>query len=166
MNAFATKVVSTLAKAEVAEFFMILLAVPMLCNLWGSKIFSNAVPFVDFRTERGVHLREEQVRFGRQRIEIRRHVANALIAHLHRNDTLHCIREGLGHSGCAGAKYGFSTVTTENSGCISKKEPMTPSFSSGAKVQVEYTSRPPGRTSRAAEWRISACRRAHISTVS
>ena len=43
---------------------------------------------------------------------------------------------------------------------------MVPSFSSGAKVQVEYTSVPPSRSISAALSRIEAWRAAHIFTFS
>ena len=41
-----------------------------------------------------------------------------------------------------------------------RKAPMLPSFSSGAKVQVEYTSVPPSHSIQAAASRIAACRSA------
>ena len=47
-------------------------------------------------------------------------------------------------------------ISGSNSGCSARKAATASSSSSGAKVQVEYTSRPPGRTSSAAECRISA----------
>ena len=58
-------------------------------------------------------------------------------------------------SGRPGANHGASTRATEKSGCSFKKRLITPSFSSGENVQVEYTSRPPGRSICAAVARIS-----------
>ena len=75
-------------------------------------------------------------------------------------------RTGTESSTKSGTNTGSGTGTTEtensssssgtNSGCFRRKASTARSSSSGAKVQVEYTSRPPGRTSMAAEWRISA----------
>ena len=52
------------------------------------------------------------------------------------------------------------------SSCSRKNALMVPSFSSGEKVQVEYTSTPPGFTIFAASSRIIACLSAHIFTFS
>ena len=58
--------------------------------------------------------------------------------------------------------YDKLTLEVWTNGTISAKEAV----SLGAKVQVEYTRRPPGARSSAAASRIPACRRAHISTSS
>ena len=60
----------------------------------------------------------------------------------------------------------FSTGNIENSGWRSKKRLILPSFSVGANVQVEYTSRPPGFNISAAQSKISACLAAQFSTFS
>ena len=52
----------------------------------------------------------------------------------------------------------------ENSECRARKRLTLPSFSSGAKVHVEYTSLPPAFNIPAAASRISSCLFAHSST--
>ena len=74
------------------------------------------------------------------------------------------------HSGCPEEKpfrrNSSPGSTREKSGCSCRKCPMTLSFSSGEKVQVEYTISPPGAHIIAACPRISSCLSAQIRTCS
>ena len=55
---------------------------------------------------------------------------------------------------------GRSKASGSKSGCARRNSRTVPSFSSRLNVHVEYTSFPPGRTMRAASFRIAVCRAA------
>ena len=60
----------------------------------------------------------------------------------------------------------LSMGTISNSSCFARKRLILPSFSAGAKVQVEYTSLPPGTSIRAAHSRMPSCLSAQSCTFS
>ena len=61
---------------------------------------------------------------------------------------------------CDAPTPGRSKASGSKSGCARRNSRTVPSFSSRLNVHVEYTSFPPGRTMRAASFRIAVCRAA------
>ena len=61
---------------------------------------------------------------------------------------------------CDAPTPGSSKASGSKSGCARRNSRTVPSFSSRLNVHVEYTSFPPGRTMRAALFRIAVCRAA------
>ena len=61
---------------------------------------------------------------------------------------------------CDAPTPGSEKVSGSKSGCARRNSRTTPSFSCRLNVQVEYTSRPPGRSMRAAAFRIAVWRAA------
>ena len=61
---------------------------------------------------------------------------------------------------CDAPTPGSSKASGSKSGCARRNSRTVPSFSSRLNVHVEYTSFPPGRTMRAASFRIAVCRAA------